>query len=172
MSKQETNLWKQALEQEYLESVSKKNDMAVRANKAREHCFLLYERSKIKNEVHKLIKLKNKELEAKQDLLLCTFKPKLNKSLNRTTSGQEIVYDSIVFKKPKVQRKSLQAIPIKKAASPKSQTDLTKVFNPNYSVVNDQANQTFIKRLDNSRNKKAILEAFLTRKPKHKIYFI
>lgn len=137
--------------------------MAVRANQAREHCFLLYERGKIKNEVLKLIKLKNKELEAKQDLLLCTFKPKLNKNLNRITSGQEILYDSIVFKKPKVQRKSKKAM-TKRSSSPKSQADLSKVFNPNFSIANDEANQSFIKRLDYSRNKKAVLEAFLTRK--------
>ena len=47
-----------------------------------ERCHLLYEKGKIKNEVNKLMFVKNNEIKEKQELSECTFKPRTNSAKN------------------------------------------------------------------------------------------
>lgn len=47
-------------------------------HKAHERCMILYEKAKIKNEVNKIMFLKNYEIKEQKELEECTFKPKIN----------------------------------------------------------------------------------------------
>lgn len=47
--------------------------------KAAERCYLLYEKGKIKNEVNRIMFLKNEELKVQNEMKDCTWKPQLNK---------------------------------------------------------------------------------------------
>jgi hypothetical protein len=57
----------------YIETQKKKH--------ANERCLMLYEKGKIKNEVNKIMFMKNEELKKVKELVSCTFKPKLNKKI-------------------------------------------------------------------------------------------
>jgi hypothetical protein len=60
------------------ETNQKHNTISHQQKESIERCHLLYEKGKIKNEVNKLIFIKNNEIREKAELSECTFKPRTN----------------------------------------------------------------------------------------------
>ena len=56
----------------------KHNTISHQQKESIERCHLLYEKGKIKNEVNKLIYIKNNEIREKAEMSECTFKPRTN----------------------------------------------------------------------------------------------
>lgn len=70
----------------------KPKELSKKSVEAMERCYLLYEKGKLKNELLKIIQLKNHELDVKQDLASCTFRPRVNNnSLVRSLSNCKVV---------------------------------------------------------------------------------
>lgn len=55
-----------------------KTKASVKSIKAKERCYLLHEKGKIKNEVSMLVFKKNSELKLMKEISECTFQPRTN----------------------------------------------------------------------------------------------
>ena len=59
-----------------------------------ERCLLMYEDGKIKNEINKIMYHKNEEIKAQSELSVCTWKPKINKKINKGGENQRLYYNN------------------------------------------------------------------------------
>jgi len=124
-----------------------------------ERCHLLYEKGKIKNEVNKLIFLKNHEIKEKQQLSECTFLPRTNSARKiEVRKTQDKFYDrAIHWKKTKEERKEKDKTNLKKEAEnctfkPKvNSRNIDNIFNAKYNILNDYGARTYMLRLQNAR---------------------
>ncbi len=82
-------------------SMTETDDFKTKSNmrsiKAQERCFLLHEKSKIKNEVVSLIYEKNNELKMMKEMSECTFRPRTN-SLEYLRTAKEITTNEYIKK--------------------------------------------------------------------------
>ena len=93
----------------YDSNEAKLKQMTISQQKASiERCHLLYEKGKIKNEVQKLMFVKNNDFKEKKELSECTFKPRTNsanlllikKDFSKIEENEKNMYDrSLNWKK-------------------------------------------------------------------------
>lgn len=73
-------------EEENLKKRKKKKEEAI------DHCMMLYERAKIKNEVNKINFYKNMEYKESNELEECTFQPQINERKNKQEENLKLFY--------------------------------------------------------------------------------
>ena len=146
------------------QNIYKPKKLNTKGKKAFEKTLLLYEKSKINLEIKKILELKNEEYKIKQDLINCTFKPKINdKSINRSHSNVRIVNKNTTIYERTVYKKKLKKQIIEKNEEDKlrnmKKTFINKInpdelFDISKSVANDYSTRNHIERLQRSRNKR------------------
>ena len=72
------------------EAKLKHNTLSNQQKASIERCHLLYEKGKIKNEVNKLVFVKNNEIKEKKELSECTFKPRTNSAKKLIIKDEKI----------------------------------------------------------------------------------
>lgn len=101
--------WKKLLKQEELEEtlrVKPKKDHSKIKN-AFDRCNMLFQKSIAKNELRKMIQDKKKELDGLQELVGCTFSPKLNKGILSGVSNYKVVeHKTTIYERTIIKQKA------------------------------------------------------------------
>jgi hypothetical protein len=153
---------KENFEKKYRDEQKEKQKQ--KSQNAVNHCFYLYERGKIKNEVNRILYHKNEELKQQSELQKCTFIPKVNKLnenkfsnlsillkntkiYNRTMLWKYRNNDKITKNKGEIQRETIDH-----AFSPQlNNSDLNIIFDNNKTVLNDMSARGYIVRQAKAR---------------------
>jgi hypothetical protein len=172
-------------------SMTETEDLKTKSNmrsiKAQERCFLLHEKSKIKNEVVSLIYEKNNELKMMKEMSECTFRPRTN-SLEYLRTAKEIttneyikksddlknLYERSTFwKKIKNEKyiypcknsidrfKSLKSRNDAPTFKPKVHATNPEIFNPKKNLVNDYITRNYMMRLQKARKEEQIKKSII-----------
>jgi len=123
-----------------------------------ERCHLLYEKGKIRNEVNKLIYLKNNEVKKKEEMTECTFAPRTN-SMGKIIPNKKVnfYHKTIQWKKKNDEQKDKEKIFGRKDTDdctfhPKVNTNnMSNLFDMKNNILNDFSTRNHMLRLENMR---------------------
>jgi len=138
-----------------------KTSSSPRKNISVERCLQLYEKSKVKMEVNKMVIQKNIELKEKRMMSTCTFKPKTNITKSLKNSPSRKPHHTSVFerndfwlrnKKEKLEKTMNEKKNNKNHHQPKlNRKDMKQVYNPENTILNDFTARSYLIRQEKAR---------------------
>jgi hypothetical protein len=117
------------------DEMSAKKKEEEKKKQSMERSFMLYEKGKIKNEIHRIMYHKNEELKIQNELKECTWKPTLTKLNGKMEENLKLILkDTKIYNRAiKWQSKTSQKINRSKSDMHKELLDYT--FKPNVNII-------------------------------------